>query len=216
MMADADKPDVDAAYALDGTDGVKALYRDWARTYDADFVTAMGYVYPREVGRLFVERGGAADAPVLDVGCGSGAVAEALRAASAGGVALDGLDLSPEMLAVAAEKGLYRRTVEGDLLGRLPIADDAYGAVLSAGTFTHGHVGPQALDEVLRVARPGALLCLGINAAHFEAHGFGAAFARLEAEGRTGAVDLVDCPVYAGETHDHADVRARVAVFRKA
>ncbi len=206
------KPDVDAAYALDGTEDVKALYRDWAGTYDADFIAAMGYVYPREVARVFAERRGVGDAPVLDIGCGSGAVAEAVG----GETAMDGLDLSPEMLAVAEAKGLYRSCIEGDLLGRLPIADATYGALLSAGTFTHGHVGPEALVEVLRVARPGALLCLGINGAHFEAHGFGNAFDRLAQAGQITAPNYVDCPVYAVENHDHAAVRALVAVFRKS
>ena len=204
------RPDVDAAYALEGAEDVKALYRDWAATYDADFIEAMGYVYPREVARIFLERRRAGDAPVLDVGCGSGAVAGAAR------VEMDGLDLSPEMLAVARAKGLYGRTVEGDLLGRLPIPDDTYGALLSAGTFTHGHVGPQALEECLRVARPGALFCLGINGAHFEAHGFGAAFARLAETRRISEPDYVDCPIYAAGNHEHAEARALVAVFRKS
>jgi len=206
----SEKPDVDAAYALGGTGEVRALYRDWAATYDADFVRAMGYVYPREVARVFADRRGAGDTPVLDIGCGSGAVAEAVGAAE-----MDGLDLSPDMLAVAAAKGLYRQVIEGDLLGRLPIDDGTYGALLSAGTFTHGHVGPEALGEVLRVARPGALLCLGINRAHFEAHGFGAAFARLAGAGRITAPDHVDCPIYEEGAHDHGSVRALVAVFRK-
>ena len=209
------KPDVDAAYALGSVEDVKTLYRGWAGTYDADFVQAMGYVYPREVARVFMARRADGDAPVLDIGCGSGAVAEALGADGAGEI--DGLDLSPEMLAVAAAKGLYRQTIEGDLLGTLPIRDGRYGALLSAGTFTHGHVGPEALEELLRIARTGALFCLGINGAHFETHGFGAAFATLASEGRISAPDYVDCPVYAdGGTHDHADVRALVTVFRKA
>lgn len=209
----SDTPDVNAAYALESADDVKALYRDWAGTYDADFVAAMGYVYPREVARVFGARRGAGDTPVLDIGCGSGAVAQVMRSSDG---PVDGLDLSPEMLDVARGKGLYRTLIEGDLLGQLPIANGTYGALLSAGTFTHGHVGPDALNEVLRVARSGALLCLGINGAHFEAHGFGAAFAMLAEAARITPPDYVDCPVYASdEAHDHDDVRALVAVFHK-
>ena len=210
-----DKPDLEAAYALDGAEEVRKLYRDWAETYDADFVEAMGYVYPREVVRAYADRRGADDAPVLDVGCGSGAVAEALVALGEAG-AIDGLDLSPEMLRVAKAKELYRRAIEGDLLGRLPIDDGAYGAVLSAGTFTHGHVGPEALAEVLRVARPGALLCLGVNGAHFEAHGFGPAFERLAGDGAISPPDYARCRIYDREGHGHADDRALIAIFRKA
>ncbi len=210
----SEKPDVNAAYALDGVEDVKALYRDWAGTYDTDFVEAMGYIYPREVARVFAERRTDTDAPALDIGCGSGAVAEAV--ATLGPVEIDGLDLSAEMLRVAEEKGLYQQTIEGNLLTRLPIPDDTYGALLSAGTFTHGHVGPEALDEVLRIARVGALFVIGINGAYFEEHGFGAAFTRLTEAAEITAPDYVDCPVYADGSHDHADVRALVAVFRKS
>ena len=209
----SDKPDVNAAYALDGVEDVKALYRDWAGTYDSDFIEAMGYVYPLEVARIFAERRAGADTPVLDIGCGSGAVAEAV--AATGAMEIDGLDLSPEMLLVAGAKGLYRRTIEGDLLARVPIPDGTYGALLSAGTFTHGHVGPEALGEVLRIARPGALFVLGINGAHFEEHGFWTSFTQRAEAGQITAPDYVDCPVYANGSHDHTDVRALVTVFRK-
>ncbi len=210
----SDKPDVDAAYALTSREDVKSLYRDWAETYDADFIAAMGYVYPREVAQIFIDRRREGDTPILDIGCGSGAVAEAVAALVT--APIDGLDLSPEMLRVAEAKGIYGRAIEGDVLSRVPIPDDTYGGLLSAGTFTHGHVGPEALGEVLRVARSGALFCLGINGAHFDAHGFGTAFERLAAAGRITAPDFVDCPVYGNESHTHGTTRALVAVFRKA
>jgi ubiquinone/menaquinone biosynthesis C-methylase UbiE len=206
------KPDVDTAYALESVEDVRALYRDWAETYDTDFIEAMGYIYPREVARVFVERRTTRDAPILDIGCGSGAVAEAVTDAAG---EIDGLDLSPDMLAVARSKGIYRDCIEGDLLKRLPIRDESYGALLSAGTFTHGHVGPEALPEIMRIARPRALFCLGINGAHFEAHGFGDAFARLADTGAITPPHYVDCPVYTEKNHGHASVRALVAVFRK-
>lgn len=209
-----DKPSVDTAYALKGAENVKALYRDWAATYDTDFIADMGYIYPREVVQVFLDHLSAEDTPVLDIGCGSGAVADALRPVA--DIPVDGLDISPEMLAVAEKKGLYGTLIEGDLLGRVPVDAGHYGALLSAGTFTHGHVGPEALDEVLRMARPGALFCLGINGAYFEAHGFGAAFDALEKAGRITDLTYADCPVYEAENHDHADTRALVAVFRKA
>lgn len=202
-----EKPDLGSAYALEGTDEVRALYRDWAHTYDADFIARMGYVMPGIVASVLRREGGAG--PVLDVGCGSGAVGVALP-----GYRIDGLDLSPEMLAVAVTKGVYTRLVEGDLLGRLPLDNGSYRSVVSAGTFTHGHVGPEALDELIRVAAPGALFCLGINAEHYSGHGFDAKFAALEAAGAITAPVLEDHPIYAAK-HDRAADRALVAVFRR-
>ena len=109
------------------------------------------------------------------------------RAVSASGMPLDRLtldavDISGEMLDVAAAKGLYRRLIRADLTRPLDIADAQYGGFVSAGTFTHGHVGPACLPELMRIARSGAAFALSINAQIFDAAGFGSAFAGLVAE----------------------------------
>ena len=198
-------PRLGSAYALEGVEQVKTLYRDWATTYDADFIERMGYAMPRIVAEVFIRVGGVG--PVLDVGCGSGAVGVELA-----GYRIDGLDLSPEMLAVAVEKGVYTRLIEGDLLKVLPLDSGGYRGIISAGTFTHGHVGPEALDELVRVSAPGATFCLGINAEHFETHGFATKFTALRDSGFIGEVTLEDHPIYEAD-HERSADRAVVAIF---
>lgn len=200
-------PRLGSAYALESTSQVKELYRNWATTYDADFVERMGYAMPRIVAAVFLREGGSG--PVLDVGCGSGAVGMELA-----GHRVDGLDLSPEMLAVALQKGVYTRLVEGDLLGVLPLDNDLYHGVISAGTFTHGHVGPEALSELIRVSASGALFCLGINAQHYATRGFAGAFSALTDAGEIGVVAFEDHPIY-DANHERAGDRALVASFRR-
>jgi len=200
-------PRLGSAYALEGVDQVKQLYRDWATTYDTDFIERMGYAMPRIVAEVFKRVGG--HGPVLDVGCGSGAVGIELA-----GHRVDGLDLSPEMLAVAVQKGVYTRLVEGDLLKALPLENRSYRGVVSAGTFTHGHVGPEAIDELIRVSAPDATFCLGINAEHFESHGFAAKFSALRDTNEIGEVALEDHPIYDADHQRSAD-RAFVAVFQR-
>jgi SAM-dependent methyltransferase len=131
-----------------------------------------------------------------------------------GAFALDGLDISADMLAVAAKKGLYRKTIVADLSGTLNLPDSSYGAVVSSGTFTHGHVGPDALDELLRIAKPGAIFVLSINAEHFDARGFGTKFTQLGPSIRDLTHRTVD--IY-GESADaaHRQDQALIAVFRK-
>jgi ubiquinone/menaquinone biosynthesis C-methylase UbiE len=73
---------------------------------------------------------------------------------------IDAIDISPEMLNIARLKNCYSKIIEADLTKRLLINDNHYGAIVSAGTFTHGHVGPDVLDELLRVTRSGALFFL--------------------------------------------------------
>jgi len=117
-------------------------------------------------------------------------------------------------LAVAAEKGLYRDTIPGDLTAKLPIEDGVYDAVVSSGTFTHGHVGPDALDELLRVAKSGAQFVLSINATHFEARGFSAKFDSLEPHIDQLVHRLVD--IYGpGADEDHKDDQAQITTFVK-
>ena len=204
------KIDLDDAYALKTPEDSVALYRDFAATYDEGFVADTGYVYPREVARVFLEQAGPNDRPVLDIGAGTGLLAERL-----GGIETDGIDISSEMLEAAAAKGLYRNRIVADLTKPLEIADSVYGGLVSSGTFTHGHVGPEALDELLRVARSGALFCLGINLAIFDSAGFGSAFARLVADGRIGPVDFREVRFYEGVEHEHASDHGVVALFRK-
>jgi SAM-dependent methyltransferase len=170
-----DKPDLRRAYALETPEENRALYADWAATYDNEFAAGMDYRLPQIVAMVLAER--MPQGPVLDVGAGTGLLAQAFPLR--GAVEMHALDISPDMLAVAMGKGLYARAIEADLTRAVDIEDGVYGAVVSSGTFTHGHVGPEALDELLRVAKAGAAFVLAINAAHFEARGFAAKFAEL-------------------------------------
>lgn len=209
------KIDLDDAYAVKTPEDSVALYRDFAATYDDGFVAETGYVYPREVARVFLEQAGPNDRPVLDIGAGTGLLAENLGGPETDGPVTDGIDISAEMLEKAAAKGLYRNRIVADLTKPLEIADGIYGGLVSSGTFTHGHVGPGALDELLRVARTGALFCLGINLAIFDSAGFGSAFARLVADARITPVDFREIAFYEGVEHEHSTDHGVVALFRK-
>ncbi len=213
----AEKPDLDGAYALETPEDSVRLYREWAETYDEDFAARRGYVYADAVAVRFAALAGAEDGPVLDVGCGTGLLGAGL--AARGGWAIDGLDISAEMLAVARRKGVYRRLATGDLTGRLDLADAAYGAVVSAGTFTHGHVGPEALDELLRVARPKALFVLGINEQHYETRGFAAALEGFRKAGAISEPELMRTRIYAegaAVEDGHGQDHALIVNFRRA
>lgn len=205
------KPDLSAAYALETPDDNRKLYAEWAGTYDAEFAQNMNYVLPQRVAEAYGQAGGGG--PVLDVGAGTGLVGVTLVQMGIG--PCDATDIAPEMLAVAARKGVYARLFEADLLDRLPCDDNHYGGAVSAGTFTTGHVGPKALDEVLRVVRPGGTIVLSINAAHFRAAGFAKAFDAR----RPLLSDLTfhDVRIYApGAMGDHCDDLGRICVLKKA
>lgn len=168
---------LDDAYALKGREDARRLYAAWADSYDEGFARAHDYRTPDILAGVYAEECTDPDAPVLDVGAGTGLVAKGL--AERGNFTVDALDICEKMLKVAGRKGLYRNLILGDLTATLPIADATYGGFTSTGTFTHGHVGPEALDELIRVGRPGALYVLGIKAAIYQSAGFAAKFGSL-------------------------------------
>lgn len=210
---------LDDAYAVQSPEDNRALYRDWAESYESDFAISHGWICYLAVAGLFVERVAALNitepGSVLDVGCGTGVVGVELQQQSF--TSIDGIDISPEMLELARAKGCYRQLIEADVSQPLAIEDDAYAGVVSAGTFTHGHLGPGPIAELIRVGRPGAVYSIGINAEHFVEHKFGDTLSRqLELDIITD-LDLREVPMYqGGGAGEHKDDMAIVAVFQRS
>ncbi|MCW1933283.1 class I SAM-dependent DNA methyltransferase [Pararhodobacter zhoushanensis] len=206
-------PDLSNAYALNGAEDCQRLYADWAQSYDTDFAAGMDYRLPAETAAAFL-RAGPLAGPVLDVGAGTGLLAAALRAMGHEG-AIDALDLSDAMLAQAGSKGLYRRLTKADVTQPLPMS--GYTGIVSSGTFTHGHVGPEALPNLIAAALPGAVFALSINAAVWDDLGFDPAFRAL---GTITDLDRSEVAIYgqAAQARDpaHATDTALIVTFRKS
>jgi len=151
-------------------DDIEKAYREWARDYDRDLVGESGYVAPQRCADALYEQLGATDAPVLDAGCGTGLVGQYLSQRGLG--TIDGLDYSPDMLKEAEAKGCYRNLLQADLNATLDIPEDTYAAVVCVGTFTSGHVGPDALLKLLRVSAPGAPVCFSVREEFWSASDF--------------------------------------------
>lgn len=161
-------PNLDLAYRLKSPDDSRKLYAKWAQDYDSAFAEDLDYQLPFAVADTFVRLGGTG--PVLDVGAGTGLAAHGLR--EQGITQVEGTDIAPEMLQVAEAKSLYDRTFVCDITDHIPAKDGQYQGVISSGTFTLGHVGPEALAEVFRVVAPGGLAVISVSRAHYDAAGF--------------------------------------------
>ena len=172
----------------------------------------MAYRSPAEVARVFAALGGTG--PVLDVGAGTGLVGQALAEAGIGPV--DGLDISAEMLARAAEKQVYRSTITADLTQVLPLPDSAYSGCISAGTFTTGHVGPEAFGELLRVTRPGAVFAVTVHSAFYKAAGFLQPGSRRSATGSPSSGPRRSTSTAPGADGDHSGDQGWIVSFLKA
>lgn len=174
-----------AVYDATAPAEVAALYDGWAETYDAEMAAA-GYRHPSICLALLSRHLKPGRGPVLDAGAGTGVLGVWLGIM--GYAPVEGLDISPGMLAVAARKGGYDKLHNLALGSPLPFADGHFAGVVSAGVFTTGHVGPEGLDELVRIcARSGAIV-LTIKNTLWE-NGFSRRIGELQEAGR---FDLIE------------------------
>jgi len=131
-----------------------ALYDQWAPTYD-DELERQGAHAPARLARAVTEIVDDHTAPILDFGCGTGLCGAAL--AAAGWTTIDGADLSAGMLAVAADKHVYRTLWQVDG-STLDVEPEAYRAIVACGVVTVGAAPPETLDLLASKVAPGHLL----------------------------------------------------------
>ncbi|CAH0027512.1 unnamed protein product [Clonostachys rhizophaga] len=171
------------AYALSGDAQAQHFYDEWADAYETDN-NGLGYASPRRAVEAILKNvtGDARDTQlkVLDAGCGTGLVGACLaQSALAGRFVLDGLDLSPGMLAAARQKGVYRELEEANLNERIRKPDGSYDLIVCVGTLTVGHVGPGVLREFARVAAPSGLIVATVHSSIWESKGYKAVIESL-------------------------------------
>ncbi len=146
-MADCAADLVAKARSLQSADAAVELYRDWAQTYDDDVFVTLGVTGSSRIAQLLADHADL-EATVLDLGCGTGAVGSHLRAH--GFTTVDGWDISPEMLELAAQRGSYRALRVVDLTRPFDghAYTERYASSISAGTFTSGHVDATAVPRI--------------------------------------------------------------------
>jgi predicted TPR repeat methyltransferase len=145
---------IQTARSIQSTAGAREHYRKWAQTYDRDVFDHAGVTGTDTIADLLAQHVDDRTASVIDLGCGTGAAGRRLQ--SHGFTTIDGVDLSPEMLAIAATTGAYRNLAEIDLNVDFQLLDARYDASICAGTFIDGHVGAEAIQRVATFLRPGA------------------------------------------------------------
>jgi len=120
---------------------VTRLFDDYADRFESHLVDTLDYRGPAILLEALEQTAPAARfEAVCDLGCGTGLMARAL-AWRAG--AIDGIDLSPNMVAHAERTGLYRRLLATDCLAGLATLSGAYDLIVAADVFVYlGDLAP--------------------------------------------------------------------------
>jgi predicted TPR repeat methyltransferase len=206
------------AYSVKTPEDNKRLYAKWAATYDSSFVDAKQYRYPKAISECFDEVVTDSVVRILDVGTGTGLTGMYLSRLRPT-VVLDGMDISPEMLEQASLKtrtdgsAVYRELYERDLTRDVLNENAPYEALISSGTFTHGHLGPECLRNLLPLLAHDGWLVVGVNNEHFEAKGFANELDALVSFGAITQPKILRIDVYEPGSVHYGD-QARVIVTR--
>ena len=158
------------AYSLKTPEDNKNLYAKWAATYESDFVTNQGYKHPQVIAEIFHNQLPEVK-KVIDIGTGTGLVGKYLKGHRPE-IIIDGIDISPEMLAEATKKEVYRNLYEQDLTLPVINTDAPYDALVTIGTFTHGHLGIEVLDNLIPLVKTDGYYVIAVNEAYFHEHNF--------------------------------------------
>lgn len=147
-------------YGEKTSDDFRAVYREWADNYDRDLIDEFGYLAPQAAVTCLKTHLPSLNAPILDMGCGTGLVGQLLF--DAGYQIIDGLDLSFEMLEKARALGVYRALDEADLTEQLTL-EPIYQAVICVGVFSHQPSQPFDLARLFSALAPDGVLVATVN-----------------------------------------------------
>ncbi len=198
-----------AVYAARSTAEVAAGYDAWAESYDAEMARS-GYRHPAICLALLSRHLPRGSTPLLDAGAGTGLVGEWLG--TVGYPQVEALDLSAGMLRVAERKGVYAALHQLALGTDLPFADGAFAGIVSTGVFTTGHVGAEALPELLRICRAGGALVLTIKDTVWKG-GFAAAIDAAVAAGQVAIAEQT--PPYVSMPGETGTIPGRCVALRR-
>ena len=169
-MAQKDVGNKVPIYKLKTTKEVMNYYDEWGENdkYNKDMVD-WNYTGPKETVNTFLKYEKNKDALIFDAGCGTGLVGLELK--KFGFKNFHGADLSQKLLSTIPSN-LYKKLFKSDLNQSINLEDNTYDAIFCVGTFTFGHVKPNALDEFIRITKKGGLICFTINEGIYKDYGF--------------------------------------------
>jgi predicted TPR repeat methyltransferase len=129
---------------------VRHLFDQFSANYDESMRGPLRYAAPEILRELLsMVMPGRSGLAVLDVGCGTGLAGEVFKDVAA---RLDGIDLSPQMIAKARARGIYASLAVGDMESIAAV--DTYDLVLAADSLVYLGDLARMFDVVRRSLKP--------------------------------------------------------------
>ncbi len=150
---------LDKIYSADSAD-LRPFYAQWAQRYDQE-VGENGYITPLRVAEALARHVKDLSIPILDYGCGTGISGQAFQ--EAGFLTIDGVDISDEMLEVAAQKKIYRRLEVFAPETGPDVKLGAYNIIAAVGVIGAGAAPLAVLDQIMGLLAPKGLLVFSFN-----------------------------------------------------
>lgn len=150
---------LDKIYSTDSTD-LRPFYAQWALSYDQE-VGENGYITPLRIAEALARHVKDLSIPILDYGCGTGISGQAFQ--EAGFLTIDGVDISDEMLEVAAQKKIYRRLEVFAPETGPDVKLGAYNIIAAVGVIGAGAAPLAVLDQIMALLAPKGLLVFSFN-----------------------------------------------------
>jgi predicted TPR repeat methyltransferase len=135
------------SHKIENKEKLKEYYKKWSSTYDND-VKSCEYNGPETITNILTRNFNIYGSTILDVGCGTGLLADYLNKDKYQ-ILIDGIDISNEMIEIANKRNYYNQISNIDVFDITSPQKTKYDYIISAGMFTHNHVGPNAIENIL-------------------------------------------------------------------